>query len=206
MSMNHDVMIVGACRVNTYVFDDGKHAVIVDPGAEPEKIVSYVRKHGLEIKYIVITHAHFDHVGAVAKLKESFPHVKVYMPKDDFDILERDGFISHCSFDIPIDPFTVDVKVVDGDIFNLCGHNFRTVATPGHTVGSVCYIVDDEILLSGDTLFRSSVGRTDLRYGDFEALHRSLKKILSFDKDYVVLPGHEESTTLFFEREYNPYV
>ena len=124
------------------------------------------------------------------------------MPAADFDILRRDAFISHCGYDIPVEPFTVDNKLSDGDEFHLFGHEFVVMSTPGHTVGSVCYIVDDETILSGDTLFKLGIGRSDFAYGDGKTLSASLAKLFGLHKNYKVLPGHGAPTTLDCERKY----
>lgn len=200
--MNYDTLVTGVYGVNTYILHDGKSAAIVDPGADADKIFDYLTANELDATAIIITHAHFDHVGAVGELQKRLPTVRTYMSAVDFDVLARDGFVSHCGYDIPVEPFAVDNKLTEGDEFNLFGHNFVVMSTPGHTVGSVCYIVDDETILSGDTLFKHGIGRSDFAYGDGKALSASLAKLFGLRKNYKILPGHGEPTTLDCERKY----
>lgn len=190
----------GLYRTNTYLIIDNGEAVAVDPGAEPDKISAVLEDRCATLKHILLTHAHFDHVGAVAALKKS--GVTVYMSKTD-----RERYEELCSIgeDIYVEPFDVDAELNDGDALSLIGHEFRVMQTPGHTPGSVCFILDDKTIFSGDTLFRLNVGRTDFIGGNRSDQLRSLARLFALPHDFDVLPGHESPTTLFFERDKNPY-
>lgn len=204
--MKCDVIITGMCATNTYILHDGNSAIIVDPGDDAQRIINYLEGRSLTPQYILVTHAHFDHVGAIAPLKAEFAEIKVYAPKSDYELLEKTGFICDCFARIPVAPFDVDEEVTDGDEFTLLGSSFAVMSTPGHTRGGVCYIMDGKIIFTGDTLFRRGIGRTDFSGGDTRALYASIERLYALDGDYTVLPGHGEPTTLNEERDENPYV
>lgn len=191
----------GLYRTNTYLIIDNGEAVAVDPGAEPDKIADEIKNRGAVLKHILLTHAHFDHVGAVAALKK-WSGATVYMSKIDLELYDEICTIGESMF---VEPFDVDVGLNDGDALSLIGHEFRVVGTPGHTPGSLCFVLDGKTMFTGDTLFKLHVGRTDFIGGDRRAQIASLAKLFAFPDDCEVLPGHEGPTTLFFERDNNPY-
>ena len=194
---------VGPISTNCYIVynETNKEAVVIDPGAEANKIQFELDKRGLNIKAILLTHGHFDHTNAIKALSKT--GVKIYLHGQD------EPFASAGNTFFPgmyVSSFCVDVFVSDGDLINEAGLTFKVISTPGHTRGSVCYVVENNIF-SGDTLFYMSVGRTDFPMGNTAALIDSVKnKLFALDGNYTVFPGHGESTTLEFERKYNPYV
>ena len=197
-------VITGNCGTNTYILVENGGAIIIDPGCDEDKIKSVLHKENVEPKYIIVTHCHFDHVGAVAALQRM--GAKVYAPSADYALLKDSDFYIRLGFgDEAVAPFNADIEVNDGDVFKLLGHEFKAVSTPGHTPGGTCYIMDGKTIFSGDTLFRLCVGRTDLPYSDGETMAHSLKKLFALDGDYDIYPGHDRQTTLEFERKYNPY-
>ncbi|MDE6200900.1 MAG: MBL fold metallo-hydrolase [Clostridiales bacterium] len=184
---------------------EGESAIVIDPGDDYERISLRLSKLGAKAEYVLITHAHFDHIGAVARFAAS--GANVYVSEKDYDLLVKfDFYLNIGYFDKRVESFAADVLVNDGDKFSLCNHDFTVVATPGHTPGGVCYIMDDNIIFSGDTLFRLSIGRTDFPFCSHSDLINSVKKLFALNGDYIVYPGHGKSTTLDFERENNPYV
>ena len=191
----------GLYRTNTYSIVENGNAVAVDPGAEPEKILNELKSRGATLRHILLTHAHFDHVGAVAALKQA-TGATVYMSKADCDIYDE---ICSIGEDFYVEPFDVDVKLRDGDVLTLIGHEFLVIQTPGHTPGSVCFVMDKKTMFSGDMLFKLHVGRTDFIGGNRRDQIASLAKLFALPYDCDVLPGHESPTTLFFERDNNPY-
>lgn len=199
--MQIDKIVTGACGTNTYIIIRDQKAIVVDPGAEPHKINEFLSNRNAKLKYILITHAHFDHVGAVAELQND--GVTVYMSKTDYELCDD---ICSVGEDIYVQPFKVDVLLENGDEFVLSDIRFKVMHTPGHTPGSICYIADDEYIFTGDTLFRLSIGRTDFIGGSKAQLLASVKKLFALDHDYELLPGHMNATTLYFERDNNPYV
>lgn len=192
----------GPYSANTYIIIENGNAVVIDPSDGADSISDFVCGKNAEIKHILITHGHFDHVGAVYELSRT--GALTAMSETDRKLIVFGS--GNGVFNVPSNAFDVTDRVCDGDVLNLIGHGFKVIATPGHTPGSVCYILDDEYIFTGDTLFRLSIGRTDFEYGNRADLMLSLKKLLSLPHDYKILPGHGQPTTLYFERRNNPYV
>lgn len=191
--------VLGLLHNNTYVAVDEKSGkcFIVDPSVPSEEVAEYIVKNGYDLEAILITHGHFDHIGGAAFFKKKFG-AKIYMSKDDEDFIDNPLKISR-----RFEKFTVDVYVKDGDVLDLCNNKVKVIATPGHSLGGVCYIVDN-VIFCGDTIFLESYGRYDLRGGDFAVLADSVKKILAMEGDYLLLCGHGDSTTSAYERRFNP--
>jgi glyoxylase-like metal-dependent hydrolase (beta-lactamase superfamily II) len=209
--MIHEILTVGALQCNCSVFgDETTHeAIVVDPGdgADVTRIQAVLAKHALKLKAIVITHAHIDHVGGAAKLKAA-TGAPVYMNSADqvlYDHLEvQAGWIGMRT----PERTPVDVDVRDGDNL-LCGETeFQFLHTPGHTQGSLCVLVPlQNKLLAGDTLFRDSIGRTDLPGGDGRKILRSIHdKLLTLDEGIEVVAGHGPGTTIGREKAVNPFL
>lgn len=183
---------------NCYLFtQDGKTAVAVDP-AQP-RIVEEANARGLTVKYVLLTHGHFDHIGGCGALQKA--GAKIGCGKEEKAlVLGADNLARH--FGCEIECFDVDFTFRDGEVLDLCGMKITVVSTPGHTKGSVCFVCDG-VLFTGDTLFCGDVGRTDLPTGSALELQNSIKKLYALDGDYTVCPGHDEDTTLQTERKYN---
>lgn len=189
----------GVCAANCYLVCEGKSAVAIDPTDDARRVIDFAHELGVTIERVLITHGHYDHCGGTHLLDGA---CGVYMSRRDYDDLDE----LNDMFGIPVKNFDVWRFVSDGDGIEFCGHMFKVIATPGHTTGGVCYLLDGAYLFSGDTLFRRSVGRTDFVGGDMNALMRSLQKLLALDGSITVYPGHGERTTLAEEKENNPYV
>lgn len=194
-------LVLGCCATNTYVLVENGRAVVVDPADEAERICSFVARKQAIVEQVLITHGHFDHIKAARELQKC--GAEIYMSGTDYGLVDFGNVNS--VFGAPSDRFVLDVEVRDGHEFEISGHIFKVLETPGHTVGSVCYIMDDGIIFSGDTLFKLGVGRTDFPHGNFSELNSSLKKLFSLTHDYRVLPGHGSETSLYFEKQNNPY-
>ena len=150
----------GKFCTNTYLITGDSGAIVVDPAAEYERIVARLNALNASAKYVLITHGHFDHIGAVSRFVEA--GAKVYISEVDYDILAKsDFYVDLGFFGEQVIPFKADVLLHDGDKFDICGHSFSVMSTAGHTPGGVCYIMDGKCIFSGDTLFRLNVGRTD---------------------------------------------
>lgn len=197
----HEI-VVGPLKTNCYIVtSDMNHAVIIDPGFDAEKIAAKVRELGAKPKFMLLTHGHFDHIGAVNGLKKIFPEMKSVILAEDEDICLDPSLISK-----EIGVKTVpDMLFADGDIVKLDDLTFRYMATPGHTKGCACIIVEDKIF-SGDTLFSRGYGRTDLYGGSTRDMKNSLKKIGAIEGDYEIYPAHGPHTTLKTEKYANPYL
>ena len=191
-----DTLPLGDYQTNCYIVrrEDSRKALILDPGYEPEIILSFLEENHLTPEAIALTHGHFDHVGAVKELAEKYS-CPVYIHKDDLTLPEK----------FTAGPLYYTNFYDEGDVLELAGLTIRVIHTPGHTEGSVCLIVDDAII-SGDTLFARSCGRWDLPGGDGEKLKASLQRFKTMEGEYRIFPGHGKSTTLALEQEYNPYL
>ncbi len=199
---------VGMLGTNCYLLISGNEAAIIDPGANAAKIEKFVDGicgEAVSVKYILLTHGHFDHTGALAQLKERYPAAEVMIHTEDADRLVHPE--KYDRFFPRVRPLAggADRLLADGDVINLGGETIEVVHTPGHTPGGVAYKAGD-ILVTGDTLFHGDVGRTDLPGGDHEELLRSLARLSALSGDYRVYPGHGEGTTLDEERRYNEYM
>lgn len=187
---------------NTYVVTDEEtgETAVVDPGVNDEKLIEKLKEK--PVKFILITHGHFDHIGGVNFVKER-TGAKVVVHKEDEEMLN--DCEKNCGENT--EPIIADILVEDGSKLMLGNSEITVMHTPGHTKGGVCYIFpQDRVLFSGDTLFKLTAGRTDLYGGNPRTELMSLEKIGGLDGDYIVYPGHDDSTTLDFERQYNRYM
>lgn len=202
-------LVVGPLDVNCYILWDKetKDGVVVDPGGNADVIAETVKSLGVKTVSIIDTHGHFDHVGGNGELAELL-NVKVAIHEDDAHMIEgasaQSAFYGHKIDDLP----APDVTFTDGTTIEAGSLAVKILHTPGHTTGGVClYVEDAEILITGDTLFAGSIGRSDLPGGDHETLLASIKnKILPLPADVRVFPGHGGSSTVGEERKYNPFL
>lgn len=191
---------VGTFDVNCTILSSGGKAWIVDPGREGARIAQLLQQRSLEPAGILLTHGHFDHIGAIGELQEKWPALPVYVHPADVPVLTH-----------PLNCFPPDYPAIEApkniaDARSL-PEPMRTIETPGHTPGGVCYYLPEEkLLLSGDTLFAGSVGRTDLPGGDMPTLMDSLKKLTVLPDDTLVIPGHGSHTTIGREKTSNPFL
>lgn len=194
---------------NCYLIVDEKtgEAAIVDPAWYGDAIKSVLESNNISLKYVLLTHGHFDHIlGAYGLQKEE--GAKVVIHKNDADhLIDPKKSLCEGNFPEPQYPVSADITVKDGDVLTLGEEEIKVMHTPGHTMGSVCYILEnDRIIISGDTLFCMTAGRTDFFDGSDELMVESLKRLIALDGDYSVLPGHNRATTLESERKRNWYI
>ena len=201
-------IVMGMCQTNCYfVYPEGKSEVILfDPADRGDYIYHSLKDKGFTGAAILLTHGHFDHIWGLEELKE-LSGAKVYAYEEEKEVCENASVNVSKGAGRPCE-ITADEYVKDGATISVAGMNCQLIATPGHTKGSCCYYFEEEgILISGDTLFQESVGRTDLPTGSMSALVRSVKeKLMVLPADVKVYPGHGESTTIGYEKEYNPFL
>ena len=189
-------LTLGMYQTNCYIICDvhSQTCAVIDPGYDADAILRSVRQLGLTVEAILLTHGHFDHVGAVKAIAA-----------------ETDCQVWLCPDDLSMPPVMTAGKLHythtygEGTALHLVGLDIRVLHTPGHTPGSVCLLCEDA-LFSGDTLFAGSCGRTDLPGGSWATLTQSLKRLATIEADLRVFPGHAEATTLVYEKQYNPYM
>ena len=200
--------ILGDLVTNCYLIADEetKNAVLFDAPAAPEKILDYLKKNGLSLKKIFLTHAHFDHILALKEL-QNITGAKCLLHELEEKYL-TDPDLNLAGDHVSEIGTVTDYKLLkEGDVVSVDGINIKVIHTPGHTTGSVCYLVNDITLISGDTLFSGSVGRSDFPLGSFEDEINSIKnKLMLLDDDVKVCPGHGFSTTICKQRKENPYL
>src|SRR5713226_73379 len=204
--MIHEILPVGMLQCNCSIFGDeqSREAVVIDPGDEISQILAILAKHRLQVKAIVITHAHIDHIGGAQKLK-AVTGAPVYMNANDRDLNDRlDVQAGWLGMETP-EKVSIDVDARDGDRLTLGAAEFHVMHTPGHTQGSISlWIPAENKVVAGDTLFLDSIRRTDLPGGDSRQILRSIhEKLMLLDDGTVVIPGHGQITTIGRERERN---
>lgn len=205
--MQIDTLCVGALQTNCYLLYDEntRQALIVDPGDEAARIIRAVEERSLQVTAVVLTHVHFDHMLACEAVCQTFS-APLYVGHADEAALtdEKLNLVRYFSPDRSIS-LTADRLLHEGDELMLGTERLVVMETPGHTPGSIC-LQSDDILISGDTLFRGSVGRTDFPRGDMMQLRRSLDRLMAIGGDRRVYAGHDAPTTLSYERQTNPYI
>ena len=194
--MKQIAMALGAYQTNCYMIwaEESEKCVVIDPGYDANTVLDQAKKQGKTIEAILLTHGHFDHVGAVREIAAE-TDCKVYICPEDLSMPPQ----------LTAGPLYYTNTYGEGDVLKLAGLSIRVIHTPGHTRGSVCLLTGDA-MFSGDTLFEGSCGRTDLPGGDWAVILQSLKRLKGMKKDYKVYPGHGCFTTLADEQMYNPYM
>jgi len=207
--MIHEILRVGALQCNCSVFGDeqSREGLVVDPGDDIDEVLAIIRRHGLTVKAILITHAHIDHIGGAQQLKRA-TGAPVYMNANDAVLKKMLGVQAAWLGVREPEQVEIDVPIKDGDRVVMGAAEFHILDTPGHTQGSVSlWIPTEGKLVAGDTLFRDSIGRTDLPGGDGRQILRSIhNKLLPLPPETVVIPGHGDNTTIGRERQFNPFL
>jgi hydroxyacylglutathione hydrolase len=207
--MIHEILPVGLLQCNCSVFGDetSREGLVVDPGDQIDDVLEIIERHGLHLKAIIITHAHIDHIGGAQKLKQA-TGAPVYMNLNDMELqkgLDRQAAWLGVE---PPEPVAIDAPARDGDRLLIGATELHVLHTPGHTQGSISlWLPAEEKLVAGDTLFRDSIGRTDLPGGDGRQILRSIHdKLLPLPEQTVVIPGHGAKTTIGREKRENHFL
>ncbi len=207
--MKYETFVIGRLNNNCYVLHakQSKQAAIIDPADEIEPVIAYIKNYQLDLKAILITHAHFDHILGCNVVRAAFPSALIHLHKDDEALWLEDGNAG--IFGIPVKELPKpDVWLQHGDIISLDEVSLQVFHTPGHTPGHVVfYARDPGLVFCGDLIFANSIGRTDLRGGNRQQIIKSIQtKIFTLPESTLLLPGHGESTTVGVEKASNPYV
>ena len=195
---------MGLIKSNCYILDTNSAQLIIDPSDFTDELKELIDAAGEKERYILLTHRHFDHVCGAAKIKE-YCAAKIIIHADDAIGLYDSTVSLADRFRVKQIPTQADTVVAGGELLHLGELNIKVLHTPGHTAGSVCFVID-RIIFTGDTLFRGSIGRYDFPTGDFKSIMNSIESLVRLDGDYDLYPGHMDTTTLQYEREHNPYI
>ena len=206
-SLRVESIIVGSFQTNCYLVGNGKKGVIIDPGDDFPKIKNLIEKYNIEIKKIILTHGHIDHIAAVSQVKD-FTQAPVLIHAADADMLTSAEANLSASTENAFVAGKADELVSEGDIIEAGGLSFRVLHTPGHTPGGISLVTrGEEMVFTGDALFWGSIGRTDLPGGNHEVLMDSIRtKLLGLPDNTIVYPGHGPETTIGHERIINPFL
>lgn len=198
--MKVESFITSPIGTNTYLVSENGRGILIDVGSDGEDLYLYALKEGITLEAVLLTHGHFDHANGCAELQQK--GIKIYIHEADAEKLYTyKGMAAFAG--VKLNAFKADEFVEDGETLSLIGKKINVLHTPGHSKGSVCYVIDDSVFC-GDTLFCGSYGRYDFYDGDLNELKNSAKKIFSLNGDYKLYPGHGEFSTLDEERKTNP--
>lgn len=197
-------LIVGSMQTNCYVLYNHNHeCVVIDPGSQGQKISKYIQEHDLDLQAILLTHGHFDHIGAVDYLYQKY-HCPIYTHKETLDLLNQ----SELNLSYFEEPFVIQspIQTVES-VLHIGNFQFIWLLLEGHCQGSsMIYYSSEDIIFSGDVLFKNSIGRFDFPTSSHYETKRSMEKIKNLNIDARILPGHGEETTLLYEKKHNPYL
>ena len=201
-------MVLGPVQTNCFflINEDTKELLIIDPADRAQGIIDWILSEGLKPVAILLTHGHFDHIMAVEGLRKEY-QIPMYASKDEVEVLANPQLNVSTMMGAYVS-MKADELFADGDVLELAGMKLKVISTPGHTIGSVCFYIEEEkMLISGDTLFEASVGRTDFPTGSSRQLIHSIKtRLFILPEDVNVFPGHGEVTSIAYEKTHNPFI
>ena len=206
--MERRIMPLGAIGANcVFLWEDSAAAWIVDPGAVPEAVNAFLDKKGLTPALVLLTHGHFDHIGALDGLLARYPSLPVHIGPGDVPMIGHPQNAWPPDYEAVKKPASLVANLVDGATLTAGGLTMQVIATPGHTPGGACFLfAEQKLLLTGDTLFEGSCGRTDFPGGSRRQLDASLRRLAGLDPELTVVPGHGSITTIAREVASNPFL
>ena len=208
MNIEIKMMVLGPVQTNCFflINEDTKELLIIDPADRAHGIMDWIQSEGLKPVAILLTHGHFDHIMAVEGLRKEY-QIPMYASKDEVEVLANPQLNVSTMMGAYVS-MKADELFADGDVLELAGMKLKVISTPGHTIGSVCFYIEEEkMLISGDTLFEASVGRTDFPTGSSRQLIHSIKtRLFILPEDVNVFPGHGEVTSIAYEKTHNPFI
>ncbi|WP_418474390.1 MBL fold metallo-hydrolase [Frisingicoccus sp.] len=208
MNIEIKMMVLGPVQTNCFflINEDTKELLIIDPADRAQGIIDWIQSEGLKPVAILLTHGHFDHIMAVEGLRKEY-QIPMYASKDEVEVLANPQLNVSTMMGAYVS-MKADELFADGDVLELAGMKLKVISTPGHTIGSVCFYIEEEkMLISGDTLFEASVGRTDFPTGSSRQLIHSIKtRLFILPEDVNVFPGHGEVTSIAYEKTHNPFI
>ena len=208
MNLAIRMMVLGPVQTNCFflINEDTKEVLVIDPADHAQKIIEWMKSENLKPVAILLTHGHFDHIMGVEGIRKEYG-IPVYASRDEVDVLEKPQLNVSTMMGAYLS-MKADELFCDGDVLELAGMKLKVISTPGHTIGSVCFYIEEEkVLISGDTLFEASVGRTDFPTGSSRQLIESIKtRLFILPDDTSVFPGHGGTTSIGYEKLHNPFV
>ena len=208
MNIEIKMMVLGPVQTNCFflINEDTKELLIIDPADRAQGIIDWIQSEGLKPVAILLTHGHFDHIMAVEGLRKEY-QIPMYASKDEVEVLANPQLNVSTMMGAYVS-MKADELFADGDVLELAGMKLKVISTPGHTIGRVCFYIEEEkMLISGDTLFEASVGRTDFPTGSSRQLINSIKtRLFILPEDVNVFPGHGEVTSIAYEKTHNPFI
>jgi hydroxyacylglutathione hydrolase len=208
MALHLETYPVGPLQENCTLLHDGNQAVLIDPGDEAQRLLKVLKDKWLTLQAIWLTHAHFDHIGAIAELQETLGDIPVYLHPNDQTIF-KNGHVAAARWEIPFkQPTTKTLPLADKQVLKFSDAEIHCLFTPGHAPGHIAfYIPSEKAVIAGDALFKGSIGRTDLPMGNHQQLLESIRsRLFTLPDETVVYPGHGPTTTIGLEKRTNPFL
>lgn len=208
MPLHLETYTVGPLQENCTLLHDETQAILIDPGDEATRLLNALKDKSLSLQAIWLTHAHFDHIGAIAELQEALGDISVYLHPNDTMLFEN-GYMAAARWEIPFkQPLTTTIPLKDKQILKFANTETHCIFTPGHAPGHIAfYIPSEKAVIAGDALFKGSIGRTDLPMGNHGQLLESIRsRLFTLPDETVVYPGHGPTTTIGFEKKTNPFL